>query len=423
MGVREALVNYAPRKEQWAIHEALSRKRFVLVTAHRRMGKTLAGINHMIRAAVENKKKNPRYCLISPTFSQSKRIAFDYLVEYTRPLKASVNIQELRVDFWDKRISLYGADSSNASNLRGQYFDGVILDEVASISPKVWTDIVRPSLADRAPESWALFTGTPAGNNSFKTLRDDALKNPDWEVLEFKASQTGILDEKELAAARRDMGEDKYAQEFECSFDAAVTGSYYGELLNEMDDQMLEIPVDPMAKTFVSWDLGMSDSTSLWVMQVVNRELRFVDFYENHGKGLDEYVRWLRENNYHLAENLLPHDAQVRELGTGKSRLEMLSQAGLNCRVVPRVSVEDGIQTVRRHLGRCWFNVPQVTEGLNYLRQYRREFDEKHSVFKARPLHDFSSHAADSFRYMMVGLDETGSDWSKSLTVNTRWIV
>jgi phage terminase large subunit len=112
----------------------------------------------------------------------------------------------------------------------------------------------------------------------------------------------------------------------------------------------------------------------------------------------------------------------VRELGSGKSRLEVLQQGGLNCIVAPRLSVDDGIQAVRRMLPRCWFNVPQVSEGLNCLRNYRRDFDEKRKVFYDRPLHDWSSHGSDAFRYLAVGLNET-STWSKPINVNARWIV
>jgi 8-oxo-dGTP pyrophosphatase MutT (NUDIX family) len=143
---------------------------------------------------------------------------------------------------------------------------------------------------------------------------------------------------------------------------------------------------------------------------------------EHHGEGLAFYVDWLRHKGYETAEHLLPHDVEVRELGSGKSRREMLEEAGLRITVVPKLSVDDGIQAVRRILPRCWFD-PKTDKGINALRNYRRDYNEKRDVFYDRPLHDWSSHAADAFRYLAVGLDEGNEEWSKPLNVNYSWVV
>ena len=414
-------IAYRPREQQLAIHDLMDSKRFGVVVAHRRMGKTVSAINHLIKDAVLNQKEAPRYAYIAPTYGQAKRVAWDYLVKYATPLGGTNNISELRVDFWGRRIQLYGSDNPEA--LRGQYFDGVILDEIGDQNPKIWTDIVRPALADR--KGWCLFIGTPKGHNHFKELRDRAEKEDGWGLLEFKASETGVVDETELKAARNEMGEDKYRQEFECSFDAAVEGSYYGQILNELEDKkhMQEIPHEELSRTFTAWDLGMGDSTSIWVAQLVGTEIRLIDYYENHGVGLDHYVKWIKDNDYLKAEHILPHDVRVRELGSGKSRLEMLEEAGLEVKIAPRMGLDDGIQAVRRILPRCWFNVPKVQTGLNCLRNYRRDYDEKRKIFYERPLHDWSSHGSDSFRYLALGLDEGHSTWSKPINSAPKWIV
>ena len=414
-------IAYKPREQQLAIHDLMDSKRFGVVVAHRRMGKTVSAINHLIKDAVLNQKDAPRYAYIAPTYGQAKRVAWDYLVKYAEPLGGTQNITELRVDFWGRRIQLYGSD--NPETLRGQYFDGVILDEIGDQNPKIWTDIVRPALADR--KGWCLFIGTPKGHNHFKELRDRAEKEDGWGLLEFKASETGVVDEAELKAARNEMGEDKYRQEFECSFDAAVEGSYYGQILNELEDKkhMQEIPREELSRTFTAWDLGMGDSTSIWVAQLVGSEIRLIDYYENHGVGLDHYVKWIRDNDYEKAEHILPHDVRVRELGTGKSRMEMLEEAGLEIKIAPRMGLDDGIQAVRRILPRCWFNVPKVQIGLNCLRNYRRDYDEKRKIFYERPLHDWSSHGSDSFRYLAIGIDEGSSSWDKPINVAPKWIV
>jgi hypothetical protein len=385
------------------------------------MGKTVSAINHLIKDALLNQKEAPRYAYIAPTYGQAKRVAWDYLVKYAEPLGGTSNISELRVDFWGRRIQLFGSD--NPETLRGQYFDGVILDEIGDQNPKIWTDIVRPALADR--KGWCLFIGTPKGHNHFKELRDRADKEDGWGLLEFKASETGVVDDTELKAAKNEMGEDKYRQEFECSFDAAVEGSYFGQILNELEEKkhMQEIPREELSRTFTAWDLGMGDSTSIWVAQLVGTEVRLLDYYENHGVGLDHYVKWIKDNDYLKAEHILPHDVRVRELGTGKSRLEMLEESGLEVKIAPRMGLDDGIQAVRRLLPRCWFNVPQVQNGLNCLRNYRRDYDEKRKIFYERPLHDWSSHGSDSFRYLALGLDEGHSTWDKPINKSPKWIV
>ena len=414
-------IPYKPREHQLKVHELLDGKRFAVVVAHRRFGKTVAALNHLIREAVLNEKETPRYAYIAPTYGQAKRVAWDYLVKYTTPLGGTNNISELRVDFWGRRIQLYGSD--NPDSLRGQFFDGVIIDEVGDQNPKIWTDIVRPALTDR--KGWCLFIGTPKGHNHFKELRDRAEKEEGWGLLEFKASETGVVDETELKAAKNEMGESKFRQEFECSFDAPIEGSYYGEMLNELEEKkhMQEIPREEISRTFTAWDLGMGDSTSIWVAQLVGSEVRLLDYYENHGVGLDHYVKWIKDNDYLKAEHILPHDVRVRELGTGKSRLEMLEEAGLEVKIAPRMGLDDGIQAVRRLLPRCWFNVPQVQNGLNCLRNYRRDYDEKRKIFFERPLHDWSSHGSDSFRYLALGLDEGHSTWSKPINQMPKWIV
>ena len=413
-------IPYKPREHQLALHDALDKNRFVVGVMHRRFGKTVAAINQIVKQAIECQLEAPRYAYVAPSYKQAKRIAFDYLVKYTRPLGAVANISELRVDFWGRRISLHGAEDPDS--LRGSYYDGIVLDEVGDMNPKIWNEILRPALADRL--GWALFIGTPKGNNHFKDLRDRATKTEEWAMIEFKASQTNIIPEKELWSSRQEMGEDKYQQEFECSFNAAVEGSYYGQIINDLEakSRITTIDRDDLCKSFVAWDLGMGDSTCLWVAQLAGKEVRLIDCIENHGVGLDWYVSWLRENKYEGFAQILPHDVEVRELGTGRSRKEVLQEAGLEITVAPRLSVADGIQAVRRLLPRCWFD-HKTKPGLDAIRNYRREYNEKQQVFYDKPLHDWSSHYSDAFRYLAIGLDESDDSWSTDLPINAKWVV
>lgn len=417
----EIVIPYKPRPQQLVLHEAMDENRFVVGVMHRRFGKTVCAINQLIKKAIECELPDPRFCYVAPTYTQAKRIAFDYLVKFTRPLGATVNISELRVDFWGRRISLHGAD--NPDSLRGTYYDGCVLDEVGDMNPKVWNEVLRPSLSDRL--GWCLFIGTPKGMNHFAEFRDRAEETEGWKLIEFKASETGIIPESELNAARAEMGEDKYQQEFECNFNSAVEGAYYGQIINDLEEKnrITTIDRDDLCKSYVAWDLGMGDSTCLWVAQLVGKEVRLIDFVENHGVGLDWYVNWLKENRYERFDQYLPHDVEVRELGTGKSRKEVLQEAGLEITVAPRLSVADGIQAVRRLLPRCWFDKEKTKQGVNALRNYRREHDEKRNVYYEKPLHDWCSHAADSFRYLAITLDESADSWSSNIPINTKWVV
>ena len=417
----EIVIPYKPRPQQVILHEAMDENRFVVGVMHRRFGKTVCAINQLIKKAIECDLPDPRFCYVAPTYTQAKRIAFDYLVKFTRPLGATVNISELRVDFWGRRISLHGAD--NPDSLRGTYYDGCVLDEVGDMNPKVWNEVLRPSLSDRL--GWCLFIGTPKGMNHFAEFRDRAEETEGWKLIEFKASQTGIIPESELNAARDEMGEDKYQQEFECNFNSAVEGAYYGQIVNDLEakGRISTVDRDDLCKSYVAWDLGMGDSTCLWVAQLVGKEVRLIDFVENNGVGLDWYVNWLKENRYERFDQYLPHDVAVRELGTGKSRQEVLQEAGLEITVAPRLSVADGIQAVRRLLPRCWFDKDKTKQGINALRNYRREYNEKQNVYYEKPLHDWCSHAADSFRYLAITLDESDDSWSSNIPINTKWVV
>jgi phage terminase large subunit len=418
--VTEIVIPYEPREQQLSIHDAIDETRFTVIVAHRRMGKTVSAINHLIKSAIECDKPEPRFAYIAPTYGQAKRVAWDYLQKYTRSLGATYNVSELRADFWGRRVSLYGSD--NPDSLRGQYFDGVVIDEVGDQNPRIWNEIIRPALSDRG--GWCSFIGTPKGANHFAELADRAKSEEGWKYLEFKASQTKILPESELKAAYREMGEDKYRQEFECDFNSSVEGSYFGKLINDLerDHHITDFPRDDLCRSFTAWDLGMGDSTAIWVAQVVGKEIRLLDCVENHGQALDWYVNWLRDNKYEGFTHILPHDVQVRELGTGKSRKEVLEEAGLSITVAPRLPVADGIQAVRRLLPRCWFH-PRTKQGLDALRNYRREHDEKRQIFYEKPLHDWSSHMSDAFRYLAIGLDEGDSSWQTSLPISTKWIV
>jgi hypothetical protein len=393
---------YAPRPLQAEIHRAL--KRFNVLVCHRRFGKTVLAVNQLLSSALRCQQPAPRFAYVAPLLKQAKAVAWDFLRQYSEPFRVDANTSELRVELLNgARVTLYGAD--NPDVLRGIYLDGVVLDEYADMQPRTWTEVIRPALADR--KGWAIFIGTPKGQNSFYELYEAALRNEDWYAAMFKASATGLVDPEEVAQLKAAMSEDEYAQEFECSFQAANVGSYYGKLINqaEADGRLTNVPWEPTAPVSTAWDLGVDDATAIWLFQQVGLQVRVIDYYENSGEGLGHYVQALKSKPYVYDEHLLPHDVEQRMLGVdAKSRLEILQSLGVNPRVIPQSPIEDGISAVRMLLPRCWFDREKCAAGLKALSAYQREWSDKLGTWRARPRHDWSSHAADAFRYLATGL-------------------
>lgn len=403
-------IPYAPRSQFQPLHER--KKRWACIVAHRRAGKTVACINDLIRGALTCTKTDPRFAYIAPLYTQAKDVAWSYTKRFGGPVPGvESNESELRVDFPNGgRVRLYGAE--NYDRMRGLYFDGVIMDEYGDMDPRVWPEVIRPALSDR--QGWAVFIGTPKGRNAFYELMygsdtwEGAVNSDEWLTMTLRASETGLVRPEELADARRMMSEEQYEQEYECSFDAAIVGAYYGKQVSQLEKQgrVRDVPYDPSLPVYASWDLGLDDATAIWFLQQAGSELRLIDYYETNNTALSEVARVLRnEKPYTYAEHYLPHDAEVRELMTAKTRKEHLE--ALNIRpviVVPRQSVEEGINAVRNMLPRCVVDKDKCKTGLEALKQYRREWDEKLKTFRTRPLHDWTSHAADSFRYMAMAL-------------------
>jgi hypothetical protein len=400
------LVDYRPRRQFLPFHQR--RQRFACIVTHRRAGKTVACIHDLQRQALRCPRVRPRFAYLSPFLRQSKAVAWDYLraaMSAARVAGATAHESELRVDYpGGAQVRLYGADNPDA--MRGVYFDGIVLDEYADMDPRVWSEIIRPALADR--RGWAVFIGTPRGRNAFFELWRRSQTEEGWFSMMLKASQSGLIPDSELELARRDLTEEQYAQEFECSFDAAVVGAYYGKLMAraEAERRVAGVPYDPSAPVWTSWDLGIRDATAIWFAQVIGREIRIIDYYEASGVDLGHYVREINARPYAYAGHIVPHDAQAKELGTGKSRLEVMESLGLRPITLAALHrVEDGINAVRMFIPKCWFDAKKCARGIDALKLYRAEYDDKLQALRPQPVHDWTSHAADSFRYLALTLD------------------
>lgn len=408
--VKEISTGYEPRPLQQKIHSLL--RRFNVIVCHRRFGKTVLSINEMVDRGLRNTLKNPQYAYIAPTYGQAKRVAWDYLKEYTKLIPGvTVNEAELRVDIprpaQGDRIRFYLLGAENPGTLRGIYLDGALLDEYAEMDPTIWSQVLRPALSDRL--GWVIFIGTPKGMNHFYEIYNTAKTNTDWFTAVYKASETAIIPRTELEMARATMAEEEYEQEFECSFSAALVGAYYGKAMSDVDKEqrITGVAYDPSLPVVTAWDLGVDDSTAIWFAQIAGREIHIIDYLENAGEGLDWYAKELGKKKYHYAKHLLPHDAAAKELGTGKTREETLRSLGLRkTEIVPRQSVEDGINASRLLIAKCWFDNVKCERGINALKNYERKWDTKNKIYQSKPLHNWASHGADAFRTLAMGLNE-----------------
>lgn len=220
----KVVIPYRPRFPQDEIHKQLETHRFCVLVAHRRLGKTVLSVNHLIKRAITDRKERGMYAYLAPFRNQAEQIAWGYLKHYTSQIPAiTINEQKLSILLPNgATIRIFGADNPDA--LRGLYFDGVVIDEVAQIKPTLWGEVIRPALADR--KGWAAFIGTPKGINLFSQIYDQALNlmskgDPDWCAMLYSVEQTHVIDEKELAALKVEMSENEFRQEFLCDFSAA----------------------------------------------------------------------------------------------------------------------------------------------------------------------------------------------------------
>ena len=378
---------------------------------HRRSGKDKTFINHLARCMYE---RVGAYYYLFPTYQQGRKIlwngrdrdGFKFTDHFPKELRIRTNNSEMLIEFENGSIfQVIGTDKIDS--IVGSNPLGCVFSEYALQNPAAW-DFLRPILAENG--GWAIFNFTPRGKNHGYNLFKMAQGDPErWFSQVLTVKDTGAIPESVLEQERREIvakdGNDAfYQQEYMCSFDVPIQGAYYAYQLMAADDEgrIGNVPHTPSAKVNTAWDLGIGDATAIWFFQTVGREIRVIDYYESSGEGLAFYIKELQNKPYIYSDHYAPHDIEVRELGTGKSRLEVAKGLGINFTVAPMLTVEDGIEAVRNILPRCWFDTKKCENGLSALRSYHKEWDEKNQTFKLRPHHDWSSHGADAFRMFAV---------------------
>jgi hypothetical protein len=378
-------------------------KRWACLVAHRRAGKTVAAVNDIIRAAFMYKGPNGLFGYVAPYQNQARRVAFDYFKHYAAPLAQDINEAQMTLTLVNgTKIGLFGAD--NADAMRGLGFSGLYLDEYGDFKPSVFGNVLRPALADKT--GWCVFAGTPKGRNQFYDIYQIAQRIPDdWFLLRLPASESGLLPQSELNAAKAQLSEDQYLQEFECSFEAAILGAFFGTEMRQAEPRINERVVFTEGyPVHTAWDLGYRDDTAIWWYQVVGGEVRVIDFFAVSGADIRAIAEVVVNKGYTYGKHYLPHDARAKSLQTGRSIVEQLADhLGINhLSVVPNIGLQDGIQAIRQMLPRTWFNSVKCSDGIEALRQYQREYSEDTKAFRASPRHDWTSHPADAFRMLAV---------------------
>lgn len=374
---------------------------------HRRSGKDKVDFNYMVRRAWQEKGM---YYYFFPTYAQGKKVIWDgmdntgfkFLDHIPQSLIKRIDNGVMLVELKNGSIiQIIGTE--NIDSIVGTNPRGCVFSEFSLQDPRAW-QFIRPILA--ANGGWAIFNFTPRGRNHAFELKQMAEKDTDtWFVSVLTVADTKAISDKVLEQEKKEMYEQTgndalYLQEYFVSFDAPVEGAYYAKhlLLAEEEKRITAVPYDPTIPVDTYWDLGIGDSMSIWFAQRVGMEIHFIDYYESSGEGMVYYARVLQDKGYVYGEHYAPHDIEVRELSTGKSRKETAQSLGINFRVAPRLPIDDGIDACRNLFGRCWFDKIKCDRGINSLSSYHKEWDDKNKVYKNHPEHDWASHGADAFR-------------------------
>ena len=407
--------DWEPRTYQLPLWKALEQgvKRAVAVW-HRRAGKDVTALNWTITQMLQ---RVGQYWHIFPQYNQGRKIIWDgrtkegrpYLDFFPTPLIANKNATEMKITLRNGSIwQVVGSDNYNA--IVGPNPVGCVFSEFALQNPRAW-DFIRPILLEN--NGWAIFLYTPRGHNHGFELHQMAQRLQHWFSQLLTIEDTGVISREAIEQERTEGVPDEIIeQEYYCSFNAPLAGSYYGKLLSEAEatGRIGNVPYDPAVLVDTWWDLGVGDSTAIWFQQSVGAEIHFIDYYETSGEGFAHYAKVLQDKPYVYNYHWAPADIQARELSTGKTRLEAAKKLRIDFRLAGNVKVDDGINAARLILPKCWFDQEKCAYGIRALEEYHKEWDDKMREYKNHPFHDWSSHAADAFRYFAVTYQPQGPE-------------
>jgi len=349
------------------------------------------------------------YYYILPKYTQGRKIiwegidgdGFPFINHFPNALIRRKRDKTMQIELVNgSRFQVVGSD--DIDTLVGTNPVGVVLSEYSLQRPLAW-DFIRPILAEN--NGWAMFLYTPRGQNHGYDLYQAVRSRPDWYTQVLTIDDTKVINKEQIDREREEgMSEELLQQEYYCSFYGAMEGAYYSKQLQRLQDEgrLVNNLYDPNLTVTTYWDLGIGDATAIWFVQQNSKEVWFVDYYENQGEGLGHYVQTVLTKPYHYEAHYAPHDIQVRELGTGKTRLEMAQAMGISFRVTPRIGRQDGIDAVRSQFHRYWFDKVRCHRGIEALHAFKKEYDPVLRQFSQQPVKNWAVHAADALRYFAV---------------------
>jgi len=413
---------WEPRQHQKKLWRYLMRggKRAVAVW-HRRAGKDEICLHATAMAMME---RPANYWHMLPTYTTARKAVWDAVNPHTgkrridecfpQELRSNTREDLMQVRFHNGSTwQVVGSDAVTSGSGIGSSVAGIVFSEYALANPAAWA-YYRPIIEENG--GWAAFISTPRGRNHFLQLYEHAKRTEGWFAELLTARDTGALTEQALGEAQKELnalygadhGRMMYEQEMLCSFTAGVLGSFYALEMAAVRSEGRVDEIEALPDQFVHrvWDLGMADDTSIWWFQIVGSQVFILDCYSASGVGLEHYVDVIKKrealHGWRHGSDFVPHDAQIREWVSGRTRVETMQALGLKPMRVPHVSVADGINAVRRTLPLCVFHPRCEEQGIAALEQYRREWDDEKKAFRATHVHDWTSHPADAFRYLSL---------------------
>ena len=391
---------------------AVSDKRFLIAYGGRGSGKSWAIAQLLI---IESYKKKTRI-LCAREIQRSVSDSVIQLLSDTIDrlgLSSFFEIQKTQILGKNGSRFIFEGLRSNINKIKSmEGIDRVWVEEAEAVTKSSW-DTLIPTI--RTPGSQIMVSFNPMRQHDDTYQRFVISPHPDSIVVKANWSSNPWFP-TELNKERlylKEVDPDLYEHIWEGECMTAHKGSYYADSMRQAraEGRITNVPWEQSIPVQTWFDLGVADSTSIWFTQSVNngKEIRFIDYEEHSGEGLAFYVKLLKDKPYIYDEHWAPHDIRVRELGTGRSRLELAAELGLHFNVVKNIGIMDGIQAARSLFNRCWFDEQNCKLGLDCLATYHKEYDEINRVYKSKPVHDFSSHGADAFRYFAVGWNEPQS--------------
>jgi len=376
---------------------------------HRRAGKDLTDLHLTVCEMV---KRVGNYWHVYPYYGQARRAIWEgitsegikYLDAFPKELIKKIDQQTMKIEFINGSTwRLVGADKPDS--LVGAGICGAVFSEYSLMKPTV-LDLIEPMLLET--KGWALFNFTPRGKNHAYDLMRAADGNEKWHISILTIDDTDVISDEQIESLRkRNVQEELIQQEYYCSFNASVAGAYYCDCITRAEDEnrfKLDLYNEDNAVTTV-WDIGASDAVSIWFVQYKDGFVRLVDFEEYEGKDPKFWMHLLNEKGYLYDRHIMPHDANNKRFTVGMQTVrDMFDKLGLrDIEIQPRTnSVQDDIHAVRMNFNKCIFDSESCKYGISALKHYHKKYDEDKNIFSDKPEHDWSSHASDAFRYVIV---------------------